>query len=81
MKYDPVSGCVDFPLALDQIKRGERMTRLGWNGRGMYIALQRPDGNSKMSQPYLYMKTAMGEFVPWAASQADLLSEDWVNVL
>lgn len=27
--------------------------------------------------PYIMMKTAQGEFVPWLASQTDLLSEDW----
>lgn len=81
MKYDPVSGCVDFGLALDQLTRGERMTRLGWNGKGMYIALQGPDGNSKMSLPYIYMKTTKGDLIPWVASQADILADDWVNVV
>jgi hypothetical protein len=28
-------------------------------------------------RPYLMMWTASGDFVPWVASQTDLLAEDW----
>lgn len=28
-------------------------------------------------RPYLMMKTVDDEFVPWVASQTDLLAEDW----
>lgn len=28
-------------------------------------------------RPFLEMKTANGEFVPWVASQSDLLENDW----
>lgn len=27
--------------------------------------------------PYLMMRTAQGDFVPWLASQTDILAEDW----
>lgn len=30
------------------------------------------------SLPYIAMKTATGEVVPWLASQTDLLAEDWI---
>lgn len=52
--------------------------RAGWNGAGMWVALQRPDANSKMSLPYFYMQTAQGDLVPWVASQTDVLAEDWI---
>ena len=29
--------------------------------------------------PYLEMKTAQGDYVPWLASQTDILAEDWQN--
>ncbi|RFB35754.1 DUF2829 domain-containing protein [Brevibacillus sp. VP] len=29
-------------------------------------------------QPYIMMKTTDGSFVPWGASQTDLLSTDWI---
>jgi hypothetical protein len=33
-----------------------------------------------MTLPYIYMRTADGQNVPWLASQTDMLSEDWVIV-
>lgn len=68
-----------FSDALEALKGGSRMTRNGWNGRGMWIALQRPDAHSKMTLPYIYMKTATGDLVPWLASQTDILAEDWMT--
>lgn len=34
-------------------------------------------GTVIMTQPYVYMFTAQGEFVPWLCSQTDLLANDW----
>lgn len=34
-------------------------------------------GRDGVFRPYLMMKTVDGEFVPWLASQSDLLAEDW----
>ena len=69
-----------FESALTQIKLGKRMCREGWNGKGMWLELQVPDVNSKMSLPYIYMCTAQGDLVPWLASQTDLLEDDWCPV-
>lgn len=63
--------------AIEQMRQGARVMREGWNGKGMWIALQEPDTGSKMTQPYVYMKTAQGGLIPWLCSQADLLAEDW----
>jgi hypothetical protein len=40
-------------------------------------AIRQPLGTVCKFLPYLIMKTAGGEFVPWLASQTDVLSEDW----
>lgn len=66
-----------FPEALARIKEGHRLARHGWNGRGMWVEMQVPDEGSKMTLPYLFLRTADGELVPWLASQTDLLAEDW----
>jgi Protein of unknown function (DUF2829) len=66
-----------FGEAIEALKAGERVTRLGWNGKDMWLALQVPDEHSKMTLPYIYMKTVQGDLVPWLASQTDVLSEDW----
>lgn len=63
--------------ALEAMRDGKRVARSGWNGRGMWLALQAPDAHSKMSLPYVYMSTAQGDLVPWLCSQTDLLAEDW----
>lgn len=59
------------------LKEGQIVARRGWNGKGMYIALQSPDEHSFMTEPYVYMKTAQSGRIPWLCSQADLLADDW----
>lgn len=72
-----------FSVALQELKKGKKARRTGWNGKGMWIELQRPDEHSKMSLPYLYLNYPKGDKyhngcrVPWLASQTDLLEEDW----
>lgn len=68
---------LDFGHAIVALKRGQRVARAGWNGKGMWLALQVPDSGSKMSLPYIYMRTVTGDLVPWLASQTDMLSDDW----
>jgi hypothetical protein len=67
----------DFSDALDGLKHGVRCQRDGWNGKGMFIDMQRPDEHSKMTKPYLYLNYPDGERVPWAPSQTDVLADDW----
>lgn len=68
---------MDFSDALTHVKNGESIHREGWNGQGMFVNLQVPDENSKMGLPYLYIRGVEGKFVPWLASQTDILAEDW----
>jgi len=68
---------MDFSSALNCLKYGQKVCRQGWNGKGMWLHLQEPDTNSKMSLPYIYMRTAQGGLVPWVASQTDILALDW----
>lgn len=82
-------GLFDFGIALMKLKAGKRVARMGWNGSGIFLELQRPDGNSKMTFPYIYIDTtdldsanpfAPKKRVPWIASQTDMLSDDWYEV-
>jgi hypothetical protein len=63
--------------AVKELGDGGRVRRSGWNGKGMWLELQRPDDNSKMTLPYVFMSTAQGDLVPWLCSQSDLLASDW----
>lgn len=71
---------MDFSEALIRVKAGSRIARAGWNGAGMWVALQTPDDQSKMRRPYLYMSPVDGALVPWLASQSDLLADDWAEI-
>ncbi|GAA2566435.1 hypothetical protein GCM10010435_44570 [Winogradskya consettensis] len=42
-------------------------------------ALGVEEGTQLVFRPYLTMRTVDGDFVPWVASQTDLLAEDWVT--
>lgn len=78
-----------FGNALEALKQGEQVARIGWNGKGMWLNLQRPDEHSKMTLPYIYIEYPVnpehhmypnGSRVPWIASQSDVLAEDWFIV-
>lgn len=69
---------MNFGEALECLKANQRVTRTGWNGKGMWLGLHRPNPDRDVvTLPFIYMRTAQGEFVPWLASQTDLLAEDW----
>ena len=78
---------LSFGLAVEAAKKGQRIARRGWNGKDMWIEAQKPDSNSKMTLPYLYIEYPAGHpaypngsRVPWLASQTDILSDDWFIV-
>lgn len=66
-----------FSEALTLAKDGYAIRRLGWNGKGLLVKIQRPDVGSKMTLPYLFIEYPDGKRCPWLASQTDLLSDDW----
>jgi hypothetical protein len=68
---------MDIGEAVEHVRDGGRVRRSGWNGKGMWLELQKPDDQSKMTLPYVYMSTAQGDLVPWLCSQSDLLATDW----
>ena len=52
----------DFGKAIQKLKEGKKVARTGWNGKGIYLELQRPDEHSKMTLPYscgLYTPTSL----------------------
>mgnify|MGYP001593603242 CR=1 FL=1 len=66
--------------AVEALKQGKAVARAGWNGKGMQLVLQVPNAYSKMTLPYVYVRTVQGDLVPWLCSQTDLLAEDWEGV-
>ncbi len=68
---------MDFSQALECLKYGDKVARQNWNGKNQWVCIQTLDSNSKMTLPYIYIKTATGDLVPWLASQTDILANDW----
>jgi hypothetical protein len=77
---------MDFGQIIELLKQGKKASRKGWNGKGLWVEMQRPDVHSKMTLPYLYLnypvdaQNTPGARVPWLASQTDILAEDWYEI-
>lgn len=69
-----------FSVALEVVKQGRAIARIGWNGKDLKVMAQIPDENSKMTLPYLYIEYPNGDRCPWLASQTDIMSIDWFEV-
>ena len=82
--YREVHG-LTFGLAIEALKKGLKVARVGWNGKGMWlkhvgqttVADDKDDLSGYEGLPWIGMKTADNKFVPWLASQTDVLAEDW----
>lgn len=79
---------MNFGQALEALKADGKVTRPGWNGKGMFLFLVGADRwtpdvdgmRSLPTVPFIAMKTADELVVPWLASQTDMLAEDWMEV-
>jgi len=73
-----------FGQAIYALRIGFRVAREGWNGKSMWLHLVK-DWNGDVGGlplgcellPWIGMKTADDKFVPWLASQTDMLALDW----
>jgi hypothetical protein len=72
--YRPTAG-LTFGLAVEALRMGKKVARAGWNGKGMWLRITCEDDATAL--PWVGMKTADNKFVPWLASQTDILAEDW----
>ena len=66
--------------AIKELRGGNRVARLGWNGQGQFLEIKDPSYRSEMTLSYVYITTVNGQRVPWLCSQTDLLAEDWVVI-
>lgn len=76
-----------FGIALELLKKGCKVAREGWNGKGMFLFLangediQSSIGIEDKCVDVICMKTAQNTVVfGWLASQTDMLADDWVIV-
>lgn len=81
-----------FSIALERLKNGDKLSRTGWNGKGMFIFLvpgsqfdvNRPpllglfDLGTRISyRPHIDIKNVDGTIAVWAPSQTDMMADDW----
>ena len=76
-----------FGIAVELLKKGCKVARNGWNGKGMYLFLSHGEdiqsctGIKDKCVDVVCMKTAQDTVVfGWLASQTDMLAEDWVII-
>ncbi len=88
---EKVNDFLNFGDAIAALKSGYKVARAGWNGKNMWLSYLDPYMNKQFTliekddaegtfSPYIGMKTADNKYVPWLASQTDLLSCDWVII-
>jgi len=64
-----------FGHALEAMKQGQKVKLPSW-ADDVFISVQTPDENSKMTAPYLYVTSRFG-CVPWKETMIELFSDDW----
>ena len=89
--YRPTDG-MNFGLAIEAAKKGAKITRRGWNGKGQYVELAEainytcPDGtvvnaeHDAIGNRAFVLVWTSGVQMGWLASQADMLADDWTIV-
>ena len=80
---------MNFGKALEEMKKGKKVKRAGWNGKNQYIELatnvsyKNTNGeiinvnHETMGNKAIAFVGTSGVQLGWLASQADMLSEDW----
>lgn len=73
-----------FGIALSLLRKGFQVRRAAWDHKDIWIALQEPDDQSKLTLPYIYIEYPAGNQahpqgcrMPWFATHADILAYDW----
>lgn len=85
---------MNFGQAIESVKKGNKIARKGWNGKGMFVyfvpAASYPPATDIMKESfggenvpyraYLALKTAQNDVATWNPSTSDVLAEDWMVV-
>lgn len=80
-----------FPEALACAQNGGlKIARKGWNGSGQHVR-QAAGAQVTLSdrktveyvhiEPFMVLRNAQGQYVPWAPSQGDMAADDWYEVM
>jgi len=67
-----------FEDALKAMRAGKSVRLTKWQD-DVFISIQHPDANSKMTAPYFYVTSRFG-MVPWIPTMIEMLSEEWIII-
>lgn len=82
---------LSFGIALEALKKGFKVARAGWNGKGMFIYYVPADNYPAQTKAakshfssgmvpytgYMAIKSVNETVSPWVPSQTDALADDW----
>lgn len=83
---------MNFSEALELIKNGAKLTRFGWNGKGMFVYLVHGSkftinraplntvfemGAEISYRPHIDLKAIDGTCGVWSPNNSDILADDW----
>lgn len=77
---------MNFGVAIELLKKGVKVAREGWNGKGLFVVYQKAEawglkeGDLFKCEPYLQINTVDGSHAMWVPSIRDCLANDWVIV-
>ena len=83
---------MNFGQAIIEMRKGKKLQRNGWNGKGQYIELAtnisyvNADGevincnHENIGNCAIAFVGTSGVQIGWLASQADMLADDWQEV-
>ena len=81
-----------FGMALEALKKGQKLERYGWNGKGMFVFLVNgstfnvsrapllgifSEGTEINYKPHIDIKNVDGSISTWVPSIGDVMAEDW----
>lgn len=87
---------MNFSEALELIKSGNKLARVNWNGKGMFVYLVNgskftvnraplnviyPEGTVINYRPHIDLRAADGTCGVWSISNLDALADDWAIVI
>ena len=83
---------MNFGQAIEALKDGKKVSRVGWNASNMFVFLVDgstfevnraplnkiyPEGTIINYRPHIDIKASNGDICTWSPSISDVLEEDW----
>lgn len=69
---------LSFGEAIEVMRNGGKVKLPAWSS-DVFISIQTPDENSKMTAPYMYVTSRYG-MVPWIPTMIEMLSVEFETV-